>query len=62
LNACPVRAIAGERRKVHVIDQAACIKCGACLAVCPAKVKAVSKFTGEKGRAIAGRAASPERP
>ena len=31
-------------------------------AVCPAKVRAVSKFTGEKGRALAGRGASAERP
>jgi NADH-quinone oxidoreductase subunit F len=50
---CPVDAIAGERKKVHVIDQAACIKCGACFNVCPKKVQAVSKHTGEKGRALA---------
>jgi len=50
---CPVDAIAGERKKVHVIDQAACIKCGACFNVCPKKVQAVSKLTGEKGRALA---------
>jgi NAD-dependent dihydropyrimidine dehydrogenase PreA subunit len=49
-----VNAIAGERKKVHVIDQDACIKCGACLNVCPAKIRAVSKSTGEKGRAISG--------
>jgi len=55
LKNCPVAAIAGERKKVHVIDQAACIKCGACFNVCPAKVRAVSKYTGEKGRTLAGR-------
>jgi len=60
--ACPVRAIAGERKKVHVIDQAACIKCGACFNVCPTKVQAVSKYTGEKGRALAGPAAAPVQP
>jgi NADH:ubiquinone oxidoreductase subunit F (NADH-binding)/(2Fe-2S) ferredoxin/Pyruvate/2-oxoacid:ferredoxin oxidoreductase delta subunit len=54
LKNCPVNAIAGERKKVHVIDQDACIKCGACLNVCPAKIRAVSKSTGEKGRAISG--------
>ncbi len=51
LKNCPVNAIAGERKKVHVIDQAACIKCGACFNVCPKKVRAVSKRTGEEGRA-----------
>lgn len=35
--ACPVQAIAGEVKSVHVIDQAKCIKCGACLAKCPFK-------------------------
>jgi NADH:ubiquinone oxidoreductase subunit F (NADH-binding)/(2Fe-2S) ferredoxin/Pyruvate/2-oxoacid:ferredoxin oxidoreductase delta subunit len=55
LKNCPVAAIAGERKKVHVIDQTACIKCSACFNVCPAKVRAVSKYTGKKGRALAGR-------
>jgi NADH:ubiquinone oxidoreductase subunit F (NADH-binding)/(2Fe-2S) ferredoxin/NAD-dependent dihydropyrimidine dehydrogenase PreA subunit len=31
---CPVTAISGERREVHVIDQAACIKCGVCYETC----------------------------
>ena len=31
---CPVACIAGERKKLHVIDQAACIKCGMCKSVC----------------------------
>jgi NADH:ubiquinone oxidoreductase subunit F (NADH-binding)/(2Fe-2S) ferredoxin/Pyruvate/2-oxoacid:ferredoxin oxidoreductase delta subunit len=31
---CPVNCIAGERKKVHVIDQAKCIKCGNCRSVC----------------------------
>ena len=48
LKNCPVDAISGERKKVHVIDQDLCIKCGACFDVCPPKVSAVSKFTGKK--------------
>jgi NADH-quinone oxidoreductase subunit F len=60
LKNCPVHAIAGERKKVHVIDQAACIKCGACFNVCPAKVQAVTKLTGEAGRALRGGAPAPE--
>lgn len=48
LKNCPVEAITGERKKVHVIDQNLCIKCGACMDVCPPKVSAVSKYTGKK--------------
>ncbi len=62
LKACPVNAISGERKQVHVIDQAACIKCGACFNICPPKVRAVSKSTGEKGRALAERAPETSRP
>ena len=50
-DACPVGAISGESKSVHVIDQTACIKCGVCFDVCPDKVRAVSKLTGENGRA-----------
>ncbi|HUV09030.1 MAG TPA: NADH-quinone oxidoreductase subunit NuoF [Spirochaetia bacterium] len=31
---CPVAAITGERKLVHVIDQEKCIKCGICQSVC----------------------------
>ena len=31
---CPVNCIAGERKKLHVIDQGRCIKCGMCKSVC----------------------------
>jgi NADH:ubiquinone oxidoreductase subunit F (NADH-binding)/(2Fe-2S) ferredoxin/NAD-dependent dihydropyrimidine dehydrogenase PreA subunit len=31
---CPVNCIAGERKKVHMIDQNICIKCGMCYSVC----------------------------
>ncbi len=31
---CPTKCISGEVKKVHVIDQSKCIKCGACLAKC----------------------------
>ena len=31
---CPEGAIAGERKQVHVIDEARCIKCGMCFEVC----------------------------
>lgn len=31
---CPSNAITGEKKKLHVIDQELCIKCGRCLTVC----------------------------
>ena len=31
---CPVEAISGERRQLHVIDNQTCIRCGICLQVC----------------------------
>ncbi|MBM4142610.1 MAG: NADH-quinone oxidoreductase subunit NuoF [Lentisphaerae bacterium] len=31
---CPSKAITGERKKAHVIDQARCVKCGVCLEAC----------------------------
>jgi NADH-quinone oxidoreductase subunit F len=31
---CPVEAITGERKEVHMIDQELCIKCGACFDKC----------------------------
>ena len=38
---CPVKAITGEPKKVHVIDAERCIKCGACFRAC--KFKAIKK-------------------
>jgi NADH:ubiquinone oxidoreductase subunit F (NADH-binding)/(2Fe-2S) ferredoxin len=32
--ACPVGAITGERKQLHVINSAICIKCGACVEKC----------------------------
>ncbi|MHC1635991.1 MAG: NADH-ubiquinone oxidoreductase-F iron-sulfur binding region domain-containing protein [Candidatus Methanospirareceae archaeon] len=47
LKNCPVGAIIGEKKKVHVIDQSKCIKCGTCYDVCPPKFRAVRKISGE---------------
>jgi NADH-quinone oxidoreductase subunit F/NADP-reducing hydrogenase subunit HndC len=35
--ACPVDAITGELKGMHVIDPEKCIKCGACVDKCPFK-------------------------
>jgi NADH-quinone oxidoreductase subunit F len=48
LRNCPVEAISGDKRMVHVIDQSKCISCGACLEVCPPKFSAVVKVSGEE--------------
>jgi NAD-dependent dihydropyrimidine dehydrogenase PreA subunit len=45
--ACPVEAISGGKRMVHVIDQEKCIKCGSCLSACPVKFSAVMKSSGK---------------
>jgi NADH-quinone oxidoreductase subunit F len=45
--ACPVTAIKGGKRMVHIIDQAKCIKCGTCKEVCPVKFNAVRKVSGQ---------------
>jgi NADH:ubiquinone oxidoreductase subunit F (NADH-binding)/NAD-dependent dihydropyrimidine dehydrogenase PreA subunit len=34
LRVCPVTAIAGEKKKAHLIDQSVCVKCGQCLEAC----------------------------
>ena len=34
LKNCPVKAISGERKKVHFIDQEICTKCGVCFSKC----------------------------
>jgi Na+-translocating ferredoxin:NAD+ oxidoreductase RNF subunit RnfB len=32
--ACPVGAITGERKELHVVNTDICIKCGACMDKC----------------------------
>jgi len=45
--ACPVEAISGHKREVHVIDQSKCTRCGTCLSVCPPRFGAVVATSGE---------------
>lgn len=44
---CPVEAVSGGKKLIHVIDQDKCIKCGTCLDVCPERFGAVRKYSGE---------------
>jgi len=48
LRACPVEAISGGKRMIHVIDQEKCIKCGTCTDVCPPRFDAIAKVSGEQ--------------
>jgi NADH-quinone oxidoreductase subunit F len=44
---CPVDAIDGGKKKIHIIDQEKCTNCGTCLEVCPSRYAAVKKISGE---------------
>ncbi|MBT3255020.1 MAG: 4Fe-4S binding protein [Deltaproteobacteria bacterium] len=43
---CPVEAITGEKKEVHMIDQVKCIRCGVCMEKCPKKFRAVECVQG----------------
>jgi len=47
LKECPVDAIEGGKKQIHVIDQSKCTKCGTCFDVCPDKFGAIVKLSGE---------------
>ncbi len=46
---CPTDAIAGELKKLHVLDQVKCIVCGSCVEICPVDCIQVepAKIAGE---------------
>jgi NADH:ubiquinone oxidoreductase subunit F (NADH-binding)/(2Fe-2S) ferredoxin/NAD-dependent dihydropyrimidine dehydrogenase PreA subunit len=46
LRECPVQAIEGAKKQVHVIDQDKCIRCGVCMSVCPKRFSAVECISG----------------
>lgn len=45
LRRCPVQAISGGKKQVHIINQDQCIRCGTCLQACPERFGAVEKKT-----------------
>jgi NADH:ubiquinone oxidoreductase subunit F (NADH-binding) len=51
--ACPQEAIAGELKKVHLIDQSRCIHCGMCFEACPPRIRAVERLSGREAFAAA---------
>ncbi len=64
---CPVHAIDGASKTIHVIDQDECTHCGTCYYACPPRVGAIRKVVGEPvppplpvgERAVGGRNRSP---
>jgi NADH-quinone oxidoreductase subunit F len=44
---CPAGAIEGGKNLIHVVDQAKCTKCGACLEACPPRFGAVTRIPGK---------------
>jgi NADH:ubiquinone oxidoreductase subunit F (NADH-binding)/(2Fe-2S) ferredoxin len=53
LRECPVGAIKGEKKQVHVIDQDKCNRCGVCITVCPERFSAVECIPGRLSEASA---------
>lgn len=47
LKKCPVDAIDGGKKKIHIIDREKCTDCGTCFEVCPSRFSAVRKISGE---------------
>ena len=47
LKKCPVEAIDGGKKKIHIVDQEKCTNCGTCFEVCPSRFSAVKKISGE---------------
>ncbi len=46
LKKCPVGAIDGGKKRIHIIDQGKCTNCGTCIEVCPSRFGAVTKLSG----------------
>jgi coenzyme F420-reducing hydrogenase delta subunit/ferredoxin len=44
---CPVHAIEGANKTVHVIDQDKCTHCGTCFYSCPPRIGAIRQVAGE---------------
>jgi coenzyme F420-reducing hydrogenase delta subunit/ferredoxin len=47
LKKCPIQAIEGGKKTIHVIDQGMCTHCGTCYHVCPDRIGAVQRMTDE---------------
>ncbi|MCC6148600.1 MAG: SLBB domain-containing protein [Anaerolineaceae bacterium] len=54
---CPIGAIAGERRKLHVIDQETCVRCGICIQTC--NFGAILALTGDQTAPVMAQSQDP---
>jgi NADH-quinone oxidoreductase subunit F len=45
VGSCTVEAISPNKKRVKVIDQEKCVKCGTCLGACPSKYSAIVKLS-----------------
>ncbi len=45
VGSCTVEAISANKKRIKVIDQEKCVKCGTCLAACPPQYNAVVKLS-----------------
>jgi RnfABCDGE-type electron transport complex B subunit len=57
---CPVDAPSGEKKKLHVVDEARCIGCGICTAACPVQAIEGTFNTHEVMEAAAAKKAARE--
>ncbi len=44
---CPIHAIEGASKTIHVIDQGRCTRCGGCYYACPPRIHAIRRVAGE---------------
>ena len=59
---CPVSCISGEKKQLHVIDQAACIKCDTCRQVCKFDAVVVRSGVEQAGDGERGSVGTWRRP
>ena len=45
VGSCTVEAISPNKKRIKVIDQTQCVKCGTCLAACPPQYNAIVKLS-----------------
>ena len=45
IGTCTVEAISPDKKRIKVIDQEKCVKCGTCVAACPPQYNAIVKLT-----------------
>jgi NADH-quinone oxidoreductase subunit F len=45
VGSCTVEAISPDKKRIKVIDQEKCVKCGICLGACPEQYNAIVKLS-----------------